>query len=258
MHRIPSTTAVAAPATAHAVGSASTRRALRHRRTGAATCVLLLAALAAGCGDPDQGDSDPAASVQAPLPAPAAADGAVTGMPAGPGPGEVPLAGDAPPPPPPALLPADANFGLPPLEDNPEAGLSTPAAAQAVAAPAPADAAALLRDYYAAIDAGDHARAYAAWSDGGRASGQDPQRFAAALAGVVGVELTVGEPEPMQAAAGSRQVEIPVTVTTTRDDGSVQRQAGRYQLRIGTADGADAGQRAWRIVSADLRDAVSP
>ena len=258
MHRIPTTIAALVPTIAHAAGITFAPRPLRHRRAGGATCALLLAALAAGCGGADDRDSDPAASVEAPLPAPAAADGAVTGMPAHPGPGEVPLAGDAPPPPPPALLPADANFGLPPLEDNPETGLATPAAAQPVAAPVPADAAALLRDYYAAIDAGDHARAYAAWSDGGRASGQDPQQFAAALAGVAGVELTVGEPEPMQAAAGSRQVEIPVTVTTTRDDGSVQRQAGRYQLRIGTADGADAGQRAWRIVSADLRDAVSP
>ncbi|TYT27166.1 hypothetical protein FZO89_13350 [Luteimonas viscosa] len=189
----------------------------------------------------------------APLPQPRA-DGAVTDMPARPGPGEVPLAGEVPPPPPPALLPADANFGLPPLEENPETGIA-PAAPDA-AEPMPAEAATLMREYYAAIDARDFARAHAAWSDDGRASGLTPEQFAAGFADIARIETTFGEPGPVGAAAGSRWVEVPVTVTTTRTDGSVQRQAGRFTLRRAVVDGATPEQRAWRIASADLRDAA--
>ncbi|MDH5835471.1 hypothetical protein [Luteimonas kalidii] len=221
----------------------------------AALCGLLLSACS-GRNDAQVADDTTDADA-APLPQPSAADGAITDMPARPGPGEVPLAGAAPPPPP-DLLPADATAGMPPLEDNPETGLAMPAPADAAAEPTPADAAATLRAYYAAIEARDYARAYAAWSDGGRASGQDPAAFAANFSDMTALEVTYGDPGPVEAAAGSRYVEVPVTVTTTRSDGSVQRLAGRYLLRRAVVDGASAAQRAWHIASADLREAASP
>ncbi|WP_202841238.1 hypothetical protein [Luteimonas saliphila] len=213
----------------------------------------LLACVLAACAGDQAADAGPDAAIDAPLPQPQA-DGAVTDMPARPGPGEVPLAGEAPPPPPPALLPADGRFGLPPLEENPETGIAS--AAPDGPEPAPAEAATLMREYYAAINARDFVRAHAAWSDGGRASGQTPEEFAAAFADVTGIEATFGEPGPVGPAAGSRYVEVPVTVTTTRTDGSVQRQAGRFTLRRAVADGATPEQRAWRIASVDLRDAA--
>ena len=241
------------------------RRAMFHRLRQSAPvaarglCLALLAALA-GCAEPEQAEGEEVA-VEAPLPAPRQPGGAITDMPDAPGPGEVPLGGAPPPPPPSAQLSVDGAFGLPPLEENPEAGLAS--ADQAMGTPPPAAAATpdvedprdVLRGYYAAINARDFASAQATWSDG-QGAGQTPAEFAAGFADAVAIELTVGEPRPAGGAAGSVQVEVPVTVTTTRADGSVQHQAGRYTLRRSQADGATAAQRAWRIVAIDLRDAV--
>ena len=257
-------------------------------------CVLMCAALAA-CGGGADDDVPPAAAGGAqvePLPAPELSAGSVTGMPDTPGPGDVPLGGrpleaaDVPPDgQPPASIPPDgvamvvpipgmADGGLPPLEDEPEAGLAAggeqpqiivggpPAAlpvaspAQASIAPEPsaADAVAVVREYYAAIGSGEHARAYALWSDGGRSSGRTPQQFAAGFAGTRAVRVQPGEPGIVEGAAGSRYVEVPVSVTTTYADGREQRYVGAYVLRRAAADGASAGQRAWRIASAELRE----
>jgi len=217
-------------------------------------CLAMLMALA-GCGEPDEPQGTPVAT-DAPLPGPRQDGGSVTDMPAAPGPGEVPLSGSQPPPPPPEQLPADTAFGLPPLEENPEAGLVAPGAAVATP-PAPATAGSedprdVLRGYYAAINARDFATAQAAWSD----AAQMPAQLAAMFADTTSVELTVGEPRPADGAAGSVYVEVPVTVTSTRADGSVQRQAGRYTLRRSQVDGATAAQRGWRIAAVDLRDAA--
>ena len=254
---------------------------------------LLCFALVA-CGGDDQ--VAPAAAtdggqVEA-LPAPGQPTGSVTGMPDGPGPGDVPLGGAAPASasvdgvamvvPIPGVASTD---GLPPLEDEPEAGLSSgeppvilvgeaplpvadaaidpsapmapgPAATSpaAPAEPSAADAVAVIRAYYAAISAGRHAQAYALWSDGGRSSGQTPQQFAAGFADTRAVTVQPGEAGRVEGAAGSRYVEIPVSVTMTRADGSEQRYVGAYVLRRAVADGASPGQRAWRIASAELRE----
>lgn len=214
---------------------------------------LVLALLLAACAD-DAGKAPASTAGESePLPAPQERGGSVTGMPDRPGPGGVPIGG-TPPPPPPELLPPDAGL-LPPLEDNPETGLAdaggeTPASGE----PTPADAVAVVRDYYAAIDGGDHARAYALWSDGGRSSGQTPEQFAAGFAGTRTVTVDAGEPGRVEGAAGSRFVEVPVSVAATQADGSVRRYVGAYVLRRAVVDGASAGQRAWRIASADLRE----
>lgn len=250
----------------------------------------LLACLAlAACGGARDGDGagDVAAAAgngtAEPLPTPGPAIGPVTGMPDGPGPGDVPLAGtptvtpatspDGTPMvvPIPGMDPAD---GLPPLEEEPEAGLGevappvmtvegVPASgpvppsmqdALADGEPSPADAVAVVRDYYAAIAARDHARAYGLWSDGGRSSGQTPQQFAAGFADTRTVRVQPGEPGRVEGAAGSRYVEVPVSVTTTHADGREQRYVGTYVLRRAVVDGASAAQRSWRIASAELRE----
>ncbi|HRN62621.1 MAG TPA: hypothetical protein PK743_09410 [Luteimonas sp.] len=222
------------------------------RTTTAMLLALLCAVALPGCGDGDKAAAG--ASTETPLPGPQSAGGAVTDMPEQPGPGGVPLSGEAPPLPP-ALLPADERFGLPPLEDNPEAGLTADDPA-AMEEPTPADAAAVVRDYYAAIGARDFARAWALWSDDGRGSGQSPAQFAAGFADAVRIEATVGEPGPVEAAAGSRYVEVPVGMSTVDADGRVRRYAGRHLLRRAVVDGATAQQRAWRIASVALKEAV--
>ena len=215
---------------------------------------LCIAALLCACGDAPDGESRRRAdAAEAGLPKPQRADGSVTGMPDKPGPGDVPIAG-APPPPPPELLPGEA-FGLPPLEDNPETGLADGGDVTTSAdEPGVDDAVAIVRDYYAAIAAGDFSRAYGLWSDGGRSSGQTPEQFAAGFADTAEVEVLPGEPGAIEGAAGSRYVEIPVSVSATRRDGSVHKYIGSYVLRRAVVDGASAEQRAWRIGSAELRE----
>lgn len=180
------------------------------------------------------------------LPAPQRSGGSVTGMPAAPGPGTVPIGGPAP-----ESLPgpqAGSDSDLPPLEDNPETGLL---AADTTMTPQPApagleQAVSVVRDYYAAINARDYARAYSLWSDGGRSSGQSPQQFSEAFAETAGITVQIGE----AADAGGRFVEVPVTLTATRRSGEVRRFLGSYSLRRAGADAS--GQ--WRIAAADLRE----
>lgn len=221
-----------------------------------ALCLASLIGLS-GCGKSEPA-VDGQGSTVAPLPGPQETGGAITDMPAAPGPGEVPLAGSAPPPPPPGHTPVDGVAGLPPLEDNPEAGLlatplpASPPAVEAAPMATVEDPRDVLRRYYAAINARDFATAQAAWDEGASAAATLAQDFA----GAASVELTVGEPRPVEGAAGSVYVEVPVTVTTLRTDGSRQHQAGRYTLRRPQVDGAGATQRNWRIAAIDLRDAA--
>jgi len=240
-----------------------------------ALALLTMIALAACRGEDEPATTADAATDHAPLPSPTPTGGSVTSMPEAPGPGEVPLAGS-----PPAAAAQPGARDLPPLHENPEAGLAGPQpvpvgsapvapatdgmatgqaadAPVAIVMPVPDAAAAAgdprdaVRAYYAAVNARDFGAAQALW-DGTRAAAQ----LAADYADAASVELTVGAPRPPEGAAGSVYVEVPVTVTTRRRDGSVQRQAGRYTLRRAQVDGASAAQRAWHITAVDLRDAA--
>jgi len=66
------------------------------------------------------------------------------------------------------------------------------------------------------------------------------------------VALQAGVPGPMEGAAGSRYIEIPVMIDATQRDGSVRRYTGVYTLRRAVVDGATDAQRAWHIASASL------
>ncbi|WP_101925925.1 MULTISPECIES: hypothetical protein [Luteimonas] len=226
----------------------------------AGACVASLLLLAA-CAREDAAPTVEA-SQQAPLPQPQQPGGPLTAMPGAPGPGDVPLGG-SPPAPAPAPAPVDplAEGGLLPLEDNPETGLAPTAesiagdAAAAAPEPGPEAAAAVIRTYYAAINALDFSRAYTLWSDGGRASGQTPEQFAEGFADTAAVLVDLGAPRNPGAATGSRFIEIPVTLRAQQRDGSSRRFAGHYVLRRAVVDGASSEQRGWRIASADLQEA---
>src|SRR5690606_24445286 len=64
----------------------------------------------------------------------------------------------------------------------------------AAVAPSTEGAVAAVRAYYDALRAGDVARAYASWSDGGRASGRSPEQFAAGARAQAIQSVSVGEP----------------------------------------------------------------
>lgn len=211
----------------------------RHRIAFPWACALLSCALLAGCGGDDKAATRGAQGEDV-LPKPAAAGRSVTGMPdpgvASPLPAimqapdiiEIPeeaVAGEM-----------ESVGGIVPPDDNPDLAVSA------------------VRDYYAAIDARDYDRAYRAWGDGGRASGQTAQQFAAGFAATEGVSVELGGPGPVEGAAGSRYAQVPVAVEARQADGSVRRFAGSYTLRMSVVDGATPEQRSWRIASADLRE----
>lgn len=237
---------------------------------------LLLMALLAACGGNDESREQrrgaPASDADvAALPAPAPGGGSVTGAPPAPAPGEVSLGEE---PVQEAWIETAGVDGLPPLEDNPEAGLvelvpivpaepgaidaapatTPPPPAAPARAPAPSgqQAAAVVQAYYAAIGSRDYRSAYSLWSDGGRASGQSPEQFATGFADTRSVDVQVGAAGAPEGAAGSQYVQVPVSVVATQADGSTRRFAGQYTLRRAMADGA--GPQAWRIASAELRE----
>lgn len=214
--------------------------------------------------DQDEAPADASGADAASLPKPESGGGSVTGMPDRPGPGAIgppPVDGGMPLPPDTAIA-SDGNL-LPPVDGDamtPEDGIrpANPGDASTLPAPpaepTPEDAVGIVRAYYAAIGAGQYASAYALWSDGGSASGQSADQFAAGFAGTAQVVVEPGAPSRVDAAAGSRYVEVPVSIRATRDDGSVHRYVGSYTLRRAVVDGATAEQRAWRIASADIRE----
>jgi hypothetical protein len=208
------------------------------------------------CGHKQQAAQQDAAT----LPAPDAGKGSVTGMPASPGPGAI----GAPVPvlPTPssianvadATLPSEQAQGIAVGEQNPAAASPAGSAVE----PGPGDALQLVRDYYAAIDARDYARAYRLWSGNGAASQQTAAQFAQGFSDTTEVRVQVGDPGREDAGAGQRYIQIPVNVYATHTDGSEHDYMGYYTLHRTVVDGASAEQRAWRIHSAKLRETATP
>lgn len=226
-------------------------------RTTIVTCCLLL--ILGGCGHRDDAtaQADGTAANDAGLPKPAPAGGSVTGMPTRPGPGQIGTPAAAPPPTD-TTTPIDASNDVAVQGDDASANANvapTGGDVQTPAEPTSADAVAVIRDYYRAIDGMDYAHAWSLWSDGGRSSGQSPQQFADGFANTAHVTVETGQPGEMDAAAGSRFIQVPVTINAETRDGGTQRYTGSYTLRRAVVDGATPEQRAWRIASASLHAA---
>lgn len=256
-------------ACAHATAALQTLCLPAMRAIGRLLALPCLLLLLSACGDGTRNNAaDAAASgADANLPKPEATRGSVTGMPDTPGPGPV-----GPPPANPALdgLPSDTtlagddSLGLPPADGSaPAATDATAGAAEAgdpqaggaveaaAAEPTAQDAVAVVREYYAALDARQPARARALWVDAGRA-GTSP--FADGFAEGTQVSVELRAPGRVDAAAGSRYIQLPVAVRVSARDGSVRRYVGTHTLQRAVVAGASAEQRAWRIVAADLRE----
>lgn len=231
-----------------------------------ASCLggLLLSACGSHDAEPGVRPDGTTTSADA-LPAPERARGGVTGMPDTPGPGEIGAPGqesfaetgtaydDEGNPLPPEVEthePGD-EFAI---DEGPAATAPDPAPADAAHEPGAQQAAAVVSEYYDAINRGSLATAYRLWSNDGRASGQSPQQFADGFAQTAQVAVEIMQPGRIDAATGARYIEVPVAVATTRHDGSIRRYVGAYTLRRSVVDGASAEQRAWRITSADIRE----
>jgi hypothetical protein len=143
----------------------------------------------------------------------------------------------------------------PPVPES--ATLPGPADTAARAQESADDAANVVRAYYRAINERRYGDAYRLWSSDGAASGKTLEVFGDGFASTASVDVVLGTPGPIGAAAGSRYVEIPVRIHAVTTAGRRQAFSGMYTLRRSVVDGATPEQRAWRIYSAKIR-AESP
>jgi len=113
-----------------------------------------------------------------------------------------------------------------------------------------------IRAYYAAIDAGEFARAYRLWAREGEASGQSYAAFRQGFASTRRSEVRVSGPVQSEGAAGSIYATVPVEVNAVLKDGTRQHFTGQYVLRrVNDVPGATEEQLNWHIESASLQPA---
>ena len=115
-------------------------------------------------------------------------------------------------------------------------------------------AADVVRAYYAAIDARDYQRAYAAWAGDGPPGRPTLQAFAAGFAGTDSVQVVVGAPGRVEGAAGSRYVTVPVRVRAFEQGRGRREYVGSYTLRRSAVPGSTAADQRWHLYAAKLHD----
>jgi len=109
----------------------------------------------------------------------------------------------------------------------------------------------VVRSYYAAIDAHDFERAYQSWGESGP-PGQSLEEFSRGFSATSSVRVETGAPSRIEPAAGSRFVEVPVTIFAETITGQKQRFEGKYVLRRTVVDGASPDQRRWHLYRAKI------
>lgn len=114
-------------------------------------------------------------------------------------------------------------------------------------------AAQVVELYYAQLEEGSYAPAWALWEDGGRASGMGADAFAASFAKYGEYHANIGAPGDIDAGAGQRYVKVPVVVYGRMKDGRPFNMKGDVTLHRTEVDGATPEQRRWRIRSADIK-----
>lgn len=139
---------------------------------------------------------------------------------------------------------AESSAGAAATEEREGAGETPPADPRS-----PEAAAAVLRDYYAAIASHDYGRAYGLWADDGGASGQTLEAFRDGLAETSQIGAAIGAPGRIEGAAGSRYIEVPVMIRAAQGGQCV---GGTYTLRRSEVEGATREQQGWRIYGAAL------
>ena len=131
----------------------------------------------------------------------------------------------------------------------------TPVAEASFTPDSPQGAANVVQTYYALIGEGKYAAAWKLWGDGGKASGQSADAFAASFAAYSEYHANIGAPGREDAGAGQRYVSVPVQAYAHLKDGEAAYWIGSATLHRTVVDGATAEDRAWRIKSIDLKPA---
>lgn len=159
----------------------------------------------------------------------------------------------------PVADPALLNDTIPPIEPLPPGNATAPAGraslSEASFSPTSAQGAAnVVQTYYALLEARQYDQAYALWSDGGKASGMSQADFAASFKKYDEYHANVGAPGPVEGAAGSLYVEVPVQVYGTLERGGAFNMRGPLRLRrVNAVPGSSAEQRRWRIFESGIR-----
>lgn len=110
-------------------------------------------------------------------------------------------------------------------------------------------AVALVREYYRLLDEREFRKAYAMWGEAGP-PGQTLETFESGYANTDSVRVETGTPSRVEAAAGSRFVDVPVTIVATKRNGATERFEGTYTLRRSVVEG---GSPEWRLYRGDIK-----
>ncbi len=112
----------------------------------------------------------------------------------------------------------------------------------------------VLKSYFIAIDEHRFHDAYIMWSDNGTASGLSFEEFARGYDHTRSATFVIGRPGRMEGAAGSRYVDVPVTIDALTTEGKRQHFTGSIVLRRVVVPGADTAERRWHLYHAAISE----
>ncbi|MDP9422177.1 MAG: hypothetical protein M3Q19_04980 [Pseudomonadota bacterium] len=106
----------------------------------------------------------------------------------------------------------------------------------------------VLQSYAALLEQRRFAEARKLWTDGGSGSGLSRQGFAEAYSKYAEIHAEIGAPGPVEGAAGSAYVEIPLRLYGKLKSGAALNSSGTATLRrVNDVPGSTAEQRRWHI-----------
>ena len=181
---------------------------------------------------------------QPPATAPETAAGDATSIPADAGSSAAPLPPVSPPAPgTPGGLPDDRT----PLSEAP----FTPTSAQG--------AANVVQIYYALLGEHRYDDAWKLWTQNGQGSGMSAEAFGASFAQYESYNANIGAPGPIEGAAGSLFVSVPVVIYGRRTSGEEVHELGEATLRrVNDVPGSTPEQRQWHLFRIDTKPSPGP
>lgn len=112
----------------------------------------------------------------------------------------------------------------------------------------------VLQSYVALLEQRRFAEAQRLWSDGGRSSDLSEAGFAEAYGKYAELHAEIGAPGPMEGAAGSAYVDIPLRFYGRLRDGRPFNSVGTATLRrVNDVPGSTEEQRQWRIYRVEMQ-----
>jgi len=112
----------------------------------------------------------------------------------------------------------------------------------------------VLQSYAALLEQGRFADARRLWTDGGTGSGLSQEGFVESLAKYSEIHAEIGAPGPVEGAAGSAYVEIPLRLYGKLKSGRGFNALGTATLRrVNDVPGSSEAQRRWHIYRIDVQ-----